>query len=96
MQTFLSNSVHYYYFFNYSNKSRTLSLESKFNYTAVAMSPNGCLMVAINEKGEAQMISMISQTVIYTHKFTEAANSIQFSPDGKYFAVAKSNLGTTK
>lgn len=33
------------------------------------------------------MISLISDAVIYTHKFKEAANVIQFSPDGKYFAV---------
>lgn len=77
-----------------NNKSRTLSLESKFNYTTIGISPNGCLMVAINEQGEAQMISMISHTVIYTHKFPEAASCVQFSPDGKYFAVGRGYLVT--
>lgn len=56
------------------------------------MSPNGCLMIAVNEKGDAQMISMISHTVIYTHKFTENVNSIQFSPNGKYFAVGRGSI----
>lgn len=49
-------------------------------------------MIAINEKGEAQMISMISQTVIYTHKFAETINCVRFSPDGRYFAIARAHI----
>lgn len=49
-------------------------------------------MVAVNEKGEAQMISMISQTVIYTHKFAEAVNQVRFSPDGRYVAIARAHI----
>lgn len=82
-------------FINFSNKSKTLSLESQYNYTAIALSPDNCLLVAVNEQGMAQMISMISHTVIHVHKFTSEARSIQFSPDGRYFAVAKENLGNT-
>lgn len=76
------------------NTAKTLSLESRFNYTAIDISPNGCLMVAVNERGEAQMISMISHTVIHTYKFSSAALCVKFSPDGKYFAAAKENMGT--
>lgn len=50
-------------------------------------------MVAINERGEAQMISMISHTVIHTYKFSSAALCVKFSPDGQYFAVSKENMG---
>lgn len=49
-------------------------------------------MVAVNEKGEAQMISMISQTVLYTHKFTESVNCVRFSPDGRYVAIARAHI----
>lgn len=49
-------------------------------------------MIAVNEKGEAQMISMISKTVIYTHKFSETINCIRFSPNGKYFAIARAHI----
>lgn len=49
-------------------------------------------MVAVNEKGEAQMISMISRTVIYTHKFSETVNCVRFSPDGRYVAIARGSI----
>lgn len=77
-----------------SNKSKTLSLGSNYNYTAIGLSPNGCLMVAVNEKGQAEMISLISQTVIYTHYYKDPVSNIQFSPDGKYFAVAHGTIVT--
>lgn len=70
-----------------------MPIESQFNYTAVDISPNGCLMVAVNEKGEAQMISMISQTVVYTYKLNQAASCVKFSPNGEHFAIAKNNIG---
>ncbi|XP_063823658.1 periodic tryptophan protein 2 homolog [Ostrinia nubilalis] len=69
------------------NKSNTLSVESNFNYTAVDISPNGSVLLAINEKGEAQMISLITCTVIHRYKFKQQVNAVKFSPDGKYFAA---------
>lgn len=76
-----------------SNKAVTLALESKFDYTCIDISPNGCLLVAVNEKGFAQMISLISNTVIHTYKFSSAALCVKFSPDGLHFAIAKENMG---
>lgn len=80
--------------FTSSNKSITLSLESKYNYSAIALSPDNCLLVAVNEQGEAAMISMISHTVIHTHKFSSIVHCVQFSPNGRHFATAKENIGT--
>ncbi|XP_052873384.1 periodic tryptophan protein 2 homolog [Anopheles cruzii] len=70
-----------------SNKSSTLSIESQYNYTAIDLSPDGCLLVVVNEIGEAQMISMISQTTIHRYKFRTEVKWLRFSPDGKYFAA---------
>lgn len=76
-----------------SNKSNTLSVESKYDYTAMDLSPNGCLLVAVNEIGEAEMISMISQTVIHRYKFSGSVSCIKFSPNGEYFAACHKHMG---
>ncbi|CAH2063821.1 unnamed protein product, partial [Iphiclides podalirius] len=73
------------------NKSNTLSVESHFNYTALDVSPNGSVLLAINEKGEAQMISLLTCTVIHRYKFKQQVNAVKFSPDGKYFAACCDN-----
>ncbi|XP_053658215.1 periodic tryptophan protein 2 homolog [Anopheles marshallii] len=70
-----------------NNKSTTLCIESQYNYTALDLSPNGCLLVAVNEIGEAQMISMISQTTIHRYKFRDEVKHLRFSPDGRFFAA---------
>ncbi|XP_041972804.1 periodic tryptophan protein 2 homolog [Aricia agestis] len=69
------------------NKSNTLAIESHFNYTAIDVSPNGSVLLAINEKGEAQMISLLTCTVIHRYKFKQEVNAVRFSPDGRHFAA---------
>lgn len=77
----------------FSNKSYTLPVESKLNYVTVDLSPNGCTLIAINEEGEAHMISLVSQTIVHRYRFKGKCRAIKFSPDGKYFAVCKDNNG---
>ncbi|KAJ8675269.1 hypothetical protein QAD02_011055 [Eretmocerus hayati] len=72
-----------------NNKSVTLPIESRFNYNALDLSPNGYILIAINEEGDANVISMISKMVIHKHRFKKKVQCIKFSPDGKHFAVAK-------
>ncbi|XP_053600590.1 periodic tryptophan protein 2 homolog [Plodia interpunctella] len=69
------------------NKSNTLPVESHFNYTTIDVSPNGSVLLAVNEKGEAQMISLLTCTVVHRYKFRQQVNAVKFSPDGKYFAA---------
>ncbi|XP_077295123.1 periodic tryptophan protein 2 homolog isoform X2 [Arctopsyche grandis] len=72
-----------------NNKSNTLPIESDYNLTALDLSPNGCTLIAVNEEGEAYLISMISCTVIHRYKFFKTVRAVKFSPDGKHFAVCK-------
>lgn len=74
-----------------SNKSETLPIESRFNYTAIALSPNSTILIAINEDGEADLISLISKTIIHKFRFNRPVASVKFSPNGKYFALTKEN-----
>ncbi|XP_005178449.1 periodic tryptophan protein 2 homolog [Musca domestica] len=75
-----------------NNKARTLSLASNYNYRSLALSPDGSLLLAVNENHEAQLISMVSCTVIHTHKFQHDVRCVVFSPSGAHFAVAMQNL----
>ncbi|XP_014251335.1 periodic tryptophan protein 2 homolog [Cimex lectularius] len=72
-----------------NNKSNTLPVESRMNFTTVALSPNDCIMIAVDEKGDAFLISMLSKTVVHKYKFNSPISCVTFSPDGKYFAVCK-------
>ncbi|XP_011298217.1 periodic tryptophan protein 2 homolog [Fopius arisanus] len=74
-----------------NNKSTTLPVESRFNFNAIDLSPNGTVLIAINEEGEAHIISLISKMSIYKHRFKRPIKCIKFSNDGKYFAVCKEN-----
>ncbi|XP_065167128.1 periodic tryptophan protein 2 homolog isoform X2 [Atheta coriaria] len=47
------------------------------------------MLVAINEEGEAHLISLVSQTIVHKYRFKGAAHAVKFSPDGKHFAVCK-------
>ncbi|KAF5273066.1 hypothetical protein FQR65_LT04808 [Abscondita terminalis] len=76
-----------------NNKSTTLPVESRYNYNALDLSPNGCTLIAINETGDAHMISLISQTIVHKYRFKRKVSAVKFSPDGKYFAVCKENNG---
>ncbi|KAK1121674.1 hypothetical protein K0M31_009985 [Melipona bicolor] len=74
-----------------NNKSNTLNIESQYNYTSIDLSPNGVLLIAINEVGEAHIISMISKMIIHKYRFKRLVRCVKFSPDGKHFAVCKEN-----
>lgn len=72
-----------------NNKSSTLPVESDYNYTALDLSPNGCMLIAVNEVGDAHLISMISRTVVHKYRFRSKIKFVKFSPDGKHFAACK-------
>ncbi|XP_065337369.1 periodic tryptophan protein 2 homolog [Cloeon dipterum] len=75
-----------------NNKSATLPVESRFNYTALDLSPNGRFLLAIDEAGKAFYISMVTQTILHTYHFKRKVSRVKFSPDGKYFAICKESL----
>ncbi|GFR04401.1 periodic tryptophan protein 2 homolog [Trichonephila clavata] len=73
------------------NKSETLPIESRYNFTTLALSPNGMLLIAVNEYGGASIISIPHRIVIYHYKFGHSVTDVKFSPNGKYLAVTKEN-----
>ncbi|GFY51308.1 periodic tryptophan protein 2 homolog [Trichonephila inaurata madagascariensis] len=73
------------------NKSETLPIEGRYNFTTLALSPNGMLLIAVNERGEALLISVPHRIVIYRFNFGRPVTDVKFSPNGKYLAVNKEN-----
>ncbi|GFT41304.1 periodic tryptophan protein 2 homolog [Nephila pilipes] len=73
------------------NKSETLPIQSSYNFTSLALSPNGMLLVAVNEPGEALLISIPHRIILHRFDFKRSVADVKFSPNGKYLAVTKEN-----
>ena len=67
-------------------------MKGRFDYTTLALSPNGVILLAANEDGEVHLISLVSKTILHKLRLNREIAAIKFSPDGKQFAVAKENL----
>lgn len=75
-----------------NNRSETLPVESGKNITCIALSPDGYIMILVNEEGEAYLCSLISKTVLNTFHFHQPIHQVKFSPDGRKFAVTRNNV----
>ncbi|XP_054706940.1 periodic tryptophan protein 2 homolog [Uloborus diversus] len=74
-----------------NHKSETLPIESRYNFTTLALSPNGMLLIAVNERGQALLCSLPHRTVIHQFHFKRPVEDVRFSPNGKFVAVTKEN-----
>ncbi|XP_068210032.1 periodic tryptophan protein 2 homolog [Palaemon carinicauda] len=74
-----------------NNRSLTLPVEARFNYTTLALSPNGLILIAAEEDGEVHIINLNFKNIIYRRRFNRPIKSIRFSPDGKHFALTIEN-----
>lgn len=54
----------------------------------VALNPQATLLLSVDEDGRAILVNFVRRTVLYYFNFKEKTTDIQFSPDGKHFAVA--------
>jgi len=74
-----------------NHKSETLPIEARYNFTTVDLSPNGISLLAVDEDGEIQLISLISRSVLHRLRTNRRINCVKFSPDSKKFAITKEN-----
>ncbi|KAG5518678.1 hypothetical protein PMAC_002647 [Pneumocystis sp. 'macacae'] len=70
------------------NISVTFPFENAKNIRCIAISPTSTLLLSIDEDGRAVLVNVIRRTVLYHFNFGESVQDAQFSPCGKYFAVA--------
>lgn len=74
-----------------NNRSHTLPFEARFNYTSLALSPSGIILIAADEEGEVHIINLNFRHILYRRRFNQPIKSVKFSPDGKHFALTKTN-----
>ncbi|OAX35682.1 WD40 repeat-like protein [Rhizopogon vinicolor AM-OR11-026] len=70
-----------------NNKSRTLPVENRKNIAAIALSPDGNVLVSIDEDGRALLVNFKRGVVLHHFNFQKPVKDIQFSHDGKFIAV---------
>ncbi|KAJ2688489.1 U3 snoRNP protein [Coemansia spiralis] len=70
-----------------NNKTETLPFENKRDIRRLALSPNGSLLLSVDELGQTQLVNFRKRTVLHYFNFKDKVRDIQFSPDGKYFVV---------
>ncbi|RHZ62420.1 hypothetical protein Glove_340g34 [Diversispora epigaea] len=71
-----------------NNKSFTFPFENKKNINRIALSPNASLLLSIDEDGRVLLVNFQRRIVLHEFNFKSKVADAQFSPDGKYFAVA--------
>ncbi|KAL7275789.1 U3 snoRNP protein [Rhizina undulata] len=71
-----------------SNKSFTFGFEHRKNIARIALSPQGTLLLSVDEDGRAILTNFVRRTVLHHFNFKSQVQDIKFSPDGTHFAVA--------
>ncbi|EIW78530.1 WD40 repeat-like protein [Coniophora puteana RWD-64-598 SS2] len=70
-----------------NNRARTLPVENRKNIAAIALSPDGNVLISVDEDGRAVLVNFRRGTVLHHFNFKKPVKDIQFSPDGRYIAV---------
>jgi periodic tryptophan protein 2 len=77
---------------HFSHSSHTLPFETRKDITRLAVSPDGVLLLVVDEDGHATLVNLIKRVVLAAFNFKEKVYAISFSPNGKYFAVNHGKL----
>ncbi|KAI9164418.1 U3 snoRNP protein [Blastocladiella emersonii ATCC 22665] len=70
-----------------NSKSFTFNQENRKNVAVMALSPNGILLLTIDEDGHALLVNTNRRIVIASHNFKHKVRDAAFSPDGKWILV---------
>lgn len=71
----------------HSNTSYTLPFAHRRNIIRLDLSPQGNLLLTIDEDGQAILTNFPRRLVIHHFSFKGAATALSFSPSGRHFAV---------
>jgi periodic tryptophan protein 2 len=71
-----------------NNKSHTLPFAHRQNIARIALHPRGQLLLTVDEQGFAILSHFQRRIVLYHFSLKDSVSALEFSPDGRYFAVA--------
>ncbi|KAL8755709.1 MAG: hypothetical protein Q9199_003452 [Rusavskia elegans] len=69
------------------NSSYTLSLSHRRNVSHLAISPDGLLLLSVDEDGRAILTHLPRRLALYHFSFKASVSALAFSPTSKYLAV---------
>lgn len=74
------------------NSSYTLAFAHRRNISCLALTPDGYLLLSVDEDGRAILTHLPRQTTLYHFSFKAPVSALAISPSGKYFAVGIGRL----
>ncbi|KAI1963922.1 U3 snoRNP protein [Ophidiomyces ophidiicola] len=69
------------------NKSYTLPFAHRSNIARIDLSPNGKLLLSVDEQGKAILTNFLRRITIHHFSFKSPISALSFSPSGRHFAV---------
>lgn len=70
-----------------TSQSTTLPFENLHTISLLALSPNGVLLLSVDETGRALLINVRRRVLLHHFSFKSPVTAIEFSPCGEYFAA---------
>ncbi|KAI0056211.1 WD40 repeat-like protein [Artomyces pyxidatus] len=70
-----------------NNKSFTFPFQNRKNIAAIALSPDGNVLLSIDEDGRALLVNFRRGVVLHHFNFHKPVKMVNFSPDGAFIAV---------
>jgi len=72
---------------SFSNKSYTLPFSHRKNIARLGLTPQGNLLLSVDEDGQAILTSVHRRVVLYHFSFRSTVTALSFSPSGRHFVV---------
>ncbi|CAI8016870.1 Periodic tryptophan protein 2 homolog [Geodia barretti] len=75
-----------------NNRSCTFPFENRKNIRRFAVSPDGVILISVDEDGRALIVNLHKKAVLHHFNFKERVYDLKYSPDGRYIAVTHGRM----